>query len=397
MVADAAQRHESDLPPLATWSRRTYFLVLVAIFVFQGTLAIHDTVLSYIFTNSNWAEPIPISFLWAFVDIQGVAWLLLVPIMAWFIVRYRASVIAIICWNCMFFLFVVVVFHFVVTPVEIAQMDGWIETRPSHHKTFRTQESDEEQVATARTQEKTLSYWVEMWLLEISINLWTYAPMSAIGYAVFYFQLNEQRTRQAEWLQKSLVEAQHATLCSRLQPHFLFNTLNAIGSLTISDPPLARECIGQLGELLRKSLDSLPEKEIPLSDEIEILENFLNIQKARFGEQLDYEIKVANEVANSMIPAFLLQPIVENSFKHGFSKKNGNAIVRVSARKLAGKYQVEIIDNGSFVESGEWRENEGIELTRKRLNLHYEDQASVTFEACQPSGLKVTILIPNGE
>src|SRR5206468_3638425 len=122
---------------------------------------------------------------------------------------------------------------------------------------------------------------------------------------------------QLERVEKSLIESRLNALRLHLEPHFLFNALNAISAELGARPELARSMIGDLGALLRRSLDCKDSAEITLGQELALLEHYLSIQRVRFGERLAIEIEVEPDLLSLMVPSMLLQPLVENAIRHG--------------------------------------------------------------------------------
>ena len=269
-----------------------------------------------------------------------------------------------------------------------------------------TSASDDSQpTPIAATEDRTLksyegvafhkSYGFGYWFGEFTLILTAYLMKCAVGYAMLYFRITEFRTRQTEQLRNSLVQLQHESLCNRLTPHFLFNTLNTISSLTLTDGKAARTCISQLGELLRDSIESLPEGEIRLDREIDILQTYLTIQKTRFGEKLEYSIDIEKGLSAALVPAFLLQPLVENSFKHGFQEQADIAHVGVSAKREGNHCRLEVFDNGAKIDPNQMLDEKyGLGITRQRLNLQYGEDAKISYEPNEPCGLRVIVLVP---
>lgn len=239
---------------------------------------------------------------------------------------------------------------------------------------------------------------VWFWLGELLLILPLYLAMTILGYAVVYFRKSETRARVAESLRRNLVEQRHESLRNRLTHHFLFNTFNTISALTLTDGRAARTCISQLSDLLRASIDALPQGEVRLSREIEILQAYLALQKTRFGESLEYKFDVAPDLEQAMVPAFLLQPLVENSFEHGFRELVNVARIEIVARREGRLCRLEVADNG--IPSGTGKtidEKYGLGITRERLELQYGKLAEIWYGPNHPSGLRVSVTVPYRE
>ena len=184
-------------------------------------------------------------------------------------------------------------------------------------------------------------------------------------------------------------------LRAQLRPHFLFNTLNAISVLARRDPDKTQLMVQRLASLLRRSLDEQAH-EVPLRQELAFLEDYLDIQRVRFGDRLQVHIDVDPAVLDVRVPVFLLQPLVENSLVHGVSDDGGTA-VSLTARQEGGTLRLVLEDDGAGVDSGGVREGIGISNTRARLEQLYGARAAVTLATREPDGARgtrVAIVIP---
>ena len=155
-----------------------------------------------------------------------------------------------------------------------------------------------------------------------------------------------------ERVERSLAESRLNALRLHLEPHFLFNTLNAISSEVAENPDLARDMIADLGTLLRRSLDSRVSARIALAEELALLEHYLSIQRVRFGHRLEITIDVEPDLLSAMVPPMLLQPIVENAIRHGIEPRTSGGRVAVKGSKDAGELQLRVIDNGLGLPGG---------------------------------------------
>jgi sensor histidine kinase YesM len=158
----------------------------------------------------------------------------------------------------------------------------------------------------------------------------------------------ELRTRQVEQERayKLLAEAQLSSLESRIHPHFLFNTLNSIAALIPSDPARAEDTVGKLASLLRFSLNANHSRLVPLSQELKIVRDYLEIEKTRFGARLRYEIAVPDALDGVKVPPLALQSLVENSVKHVVSQRTHGATIQLRGAADAGRIRLEVIDDG---------------------------------------------------
>ncbi len=217
-----------------------------------------------------------------------------------------------------------------------------------------------------------------------------------LNYAFDYYGRYKENEIRAVQLESQLAHAQLQALKMQLHPHFLFNTLNAISVLIQKNPELARRTVGRLSELLRYTLDNVGVQKVSLEEELEFLDRYLQIEQTRFGDRLTVKIQVDDALKSAVVPNMILQPLVENAIKHGISKKRGDALIEVQARRDNGSLTLSVKDNGiglSDEMSGAQRDGVGLSSTRARLRELYGEAQS--FELCaQPSGgaeAKVTI------
>jgi LytS/YehU family sensor histidine kinase len=179
----------------------------------------------------------------------------------------------------------------------------------------------------------------------------------------------------------------------QLQPHFLFNSLNAIAALVHTNPEGADEMLAALSELLRLTLETSGAQELPLQQELQFVERYLAIEHVRFGDRLRFDLDVPPDTHAAMVPTFLLQPLVENAVRHGLEPQSGAGLLTVRARREDRMLRISIADNGVGLGNGTAK-HEGIGLTNTRARLWalYRDQASL--ELRNADGLSVDIILP---
>jgi sensor histidine kinase YesM len=176
--------------------------------------------------------------------------------------------------------------------------------------------------------------------------------LSIVTYETLHYKLQaatlELRTKQMEQERayKLLAEARLSSLESRIHPHFLFNTLNSISALIPSDPQRAEDTVGKLASLLRFSLSANPSGLAPMSQELKIVCDYLEIERTRFGLRLRYEIAVPDELAEVSVPPLALQSLVENAVKHVVAQRSQGAVIRINGAKEAGRIVLEVSDDG---------------------------------------------------
>jgi LytS/YehU family sensor histidine kinase len=212
-----------------------------------------------------------------------------------------------------------------------------------------------------------------------------------------YYRRYREREKRAVELQAQLTQARLDALRMQLNPHFLFNSLNTITALVHENPEAADRMITRLSELLRTSLDRAETHEIPLSQEFAFLARYLEIEQARFGERLKVEFAPGAGTPDALVPALILQPLVENAVRHGVEARDANARIRISARQLGDSMELSVADNGpGLANGGAVPEREGIGLTntRSRLQHLYGDRQVLELRPRPEGGLEVIVRVP---
>lgn len=196
-------------------------------------------------------------------------------------------------------------------------------------------------------------------------------------------------------------DAQLKMLRYQLNPHFLFNTLNAINSLVgTANPKRAQKMVVQLSQFLRYSLDNNPEMKIPLEREVEALMLYLEIEKTRFADRLKLDFEIGEDTRSALIPSLLLQPLIENSMKYAIAKSETGGEIRLRTRTERASLVLELSDTGtgsklqsSKIQSGAGR-GIGLRNTVDRLKAFYADNFSFDLTPSSRGGLKTVIRIP---
>jgi LytS/YehU family sensor histidine kinase len=202
---------------------------------------------------------------------------------------------------------------------------------------------------------------------------------------------------RAERLERQFFEARLNALRMQLDPHFLFNTLNAISAQVHRDPTLARTMIEHLGDLLRSSLDSRERHEIPLVEELAFLEHYLAIQRVRFGKHLQVDTQIETDVRFAAVPSLLLQPLVENAIRHGLSRRASGGTVVITAGRERNQLVLRVLDDGVGLPSGWTLDGSagiGLSVTRDRLSSLHPDRATLTVRARPEGGTEVQVRLP---
>jgi len=214
-------------------------------------------------------------------------------------------------------------------------------------------------------------------------DILVYLGLFTVGLAFTHYHRAQDRERKAAELESELSRAQLQVLQAQVNPHFLFNALNTVSSLVEDDPTKTRRVVAQLSSLLRRSLDSSAQTEIPLGEELSFVRQYLSIMQARYGDRLVYAVDLSASVRRASVPAFVLQPIVENAIKHGVSRIAHRGRVRVAARREGDTVILIVEDNGPGVSRCDDVPGCGVGLAavRSRLNQMYGDAASLTLQS----------------
>jgi signal transduction histidine kinase len=204
----------------------------------------------------------------------------------------------------------------------------------------------------------------------------------------------ELRTRELERERalKAASDAKLQSLESRIHPHFLFNTLNSISALVRSDPALAEALIERLAALLRFSLDRHGSL-VRLEDEIRITKDYLEIEKARFGDRLRYSFEIPPELLNADVPALSLQTLAENSVKYAVGAQRAGADIRIVAQREDGGIRFEVVDSGPGFSPESLPSGHGLDTLKQRLESIFGDRASLSARRLSP-GMEVAFRIP---
>ncbi|MGH7719527.1 MAG: sensor histidine kinase [Gemmatimonadaceae bacterium] len=218
----------------------------------------------------------------------------------------------------------------------------------------------------------------------------------AIKHALDYYGWYRERQVQAAHLEHQLTKAQLQVLKMQLQPHFLFNTLNAISELVHEDADTADRMITRLGDLLRSSLDLAGRQEVPLKQELEFLRAYLEIEQTRFRDRLEVRMHIDPEALDARVPNLILQPLVENAIKHGTAPRAAAGLIEIFAARRDGQIVVEVRDNGGGLAAnvGSFREGVGLRNTRARLKQLYGSGHRFELRNRTGGGAIVTMVIP---
>ena len=229
-----------------------------------------------------------------------------------------------------------------------------------------------------------------------SQNLLFYALLLGIAHAVLYHARYRERERAAERLAAGLTEARLQVLKAQLQPHFLFNTLNAISALIPAEAKPARRMIASLGDLLRIALEHEETQEVTLREELAFLEPYIEIEQARLEERLTVVMNIAPATLDARVPHLILQPLVENAIRHGIASRIVPGRVEISSTSDDRFLHLDVRDDGpGFAQASPERVRKGVGLTniQNRLEQLYPEH-HFAFGNHADGGALVRISIP---
>jgi signal transduction histidine kinase len=238
-------------------------------------------------------------------------------------------------------------------------------------------------------------YLPARYVMEFGNDAVSYLYFLAIITLYRYYRTTRQREIRTAQLERGLAQAELRNLRLQLQPHFLFNALNTISSTMYEDPRSADRMVGQLSQLLRLSLRTSQQQEVPLRDELEVLECYLGLMRARFGKRLTANVVTAPEALDARVPSLLLQPLVENAIRHGNASHASGGAIEVSVKRVGSMLDIDIHDDGPGAPHGidVYGRGVGLSSTRDRLQLLYG--TAHRFEARNRNGgFAVSIALP---
>jgi hypothetical protein len=222
-----------------------------------------------------------------------------------------------------------------------------------------------------------------------------YMAVVAAGVGFDYFRRYREGQFAAERLRTAMVQAQLLALRSQLNPHFLFNALNSVITLMDRDVPAAQRMVARIGELLRLALTA-NEAEVPLHRELNLVMQYLEIERIRFGDRLTVTVDVPSELRGYIVPNLVLQPLVENAIVHGVAPRPGPGTVSVQARRTAETLFLRVIDDGVGLGGNGSSAGHGIGVgnTRARLAAIYGGAATLTLRDAEHGGCVAEVRLP---
>lgn len=208
---------------------------------------------------------------------------------------------------------------------------------------------------------------------------------------------NTRSEAKVEEQHRLLLQARLEALSSQINPHFLFNTLNSVSTLIRLDPEQARTMVMRLARIMRKRLQS-PDHFAALRDEIEFIDDYLSIERVRFGEKLRVVKRIEPAAAQMAVPSMLLQPLVENSIKHGISSKVEGGTITLSARRVGDRLVIEVEDDGVGISEADlalvFNKGIGVSNVRERLEVLYGRNYKMNIDSREGRGTRIEIEVP---
>ena len=198
-------------------------------------------------------------------------------------------------------------------------------------------------------------------------------------------------------LNEQLSKAQLNALRRQIEPHFLFNTLNAIAGLVREERnDAAVSMIAGLSDCLRRAMEDSNRQQVPLGEELEFVQKYLDIQKVRFAERLQVSVNVPGELFPAQVPSLILQPMVENAVKHGIAKRVRGGTIRIAGSRADGKLTLSVYNDGPGLPAGWESANSGIGISniRTRLRGLYGDAFEFSMRNQSPGGVEVSVSVP---
>ena len=261
----------------------------------------------------------------------------------------------------------------------LASVNAWLQ----YHVTYRGARSAPE-----------LGAYLRLGIIAGALPLLTVA---AAAHALEARARAHERELETQRIRSHLAEARLSALTAQLQPHFLFNTLQAISTLITMDPTAANAMLASLSDLLREVLRRGEEREVELQEELRILDAYLDISRRRFGERLTLKVTAGDETGRGLVPFFILQPLVENALFHGIGSHAAAGTVQITARRTAERLVLAVTDDGPGEVMSDTHRGIGLVNTRARLEELYGARQSLTLEHPPEGGFRVSIVLPYHE
>ena len=237
--------------------------------------------------------------------------------------------------------------------------------------------------------------WLDRFYNGILSMLVLYATILAVSYVLdSRARLAHQQTETAR-LNEQLSKAQLDALRRQIEPHFLFNTLNAISGLVReSRNDAAVSMIAGLSDFLRRLFEDSTRQQVPLGEEVEFAQKYLDIQKVRFVERLQFTVDIPRDLLLAQVPTLILQLMVENAIKHGIAKRAQGGAIRIAASRSDDRLRVSVYNDGPALHWDKAHSGIGMSNMRTRLQSLYGNAFELSMQNQEPGGVEVTVSVP---
>lgn len=228
-------------------------------------------------------------------------------------------------------------------------------------------------------------------------SVFLYSVVIAVSYVLDSRERLARQETETARLNEQLSKAQLDALRRQIEPHFLFNTLNAVAGLVREKRnDDAVNMIAGLSDFLRRAIEDSGKQQVLLGAEMEFLQRYLDIQKVRFAERLQLQVDVPQDLFAAQVPSLILQPMVENAIKHGIAKRAHGGLIRIAAVRSHGMLTLSVYNDGPKLPAGwdEKRSGIGISNARNRLQSLYGEACDLSLRNQDPGGVEVTVSVP---
>lgn len=224
--------------------------------------------------------------------------------------------------------------------------------------------------------------------------MWILLIWNLIYFIYHYVESNRRQQLDTLRLEAMVKSLELKTIKSHINPHFIFNALNSIRALVDENPPRARQAITELSNILRSSMQAEKMETVPLSQELDIVKDYLALEHMRFEERLKIEMDIHPETVNQPIPPMMLQTLVENAIKHGISKQINGGLVRIESFYRNQRFELSVANSGKLNGLASSESGFGIKSTQDRLNLLYQGKAQFNISESRDNMVISTIIMP---
>ncbi|NNK87635.1 MAG: histidine kinase [Flavobacteriaceae bacterium] len=228
---------------------------------------------------------------------------------------------------------------------------------------------------------------------DIYIPALFYVLQFGVLHAYNYYRENQRKLKLEGELRTAALKSELSALKAQLNPHFLYNIFNTISASVPPEQEKTRDMIAELSDLFRYQLKASKVERVPLREELDFINKYLALEKERFQDRLKIEVNIDNDIMDEMIPPMLLQPLVENSIKHGLASLIEGGTISISITKSGDRLAFEIADTGVGIADKEKVFEQGIGLTNTRLRLEKMCQSTLKLSDNFPRGLKINFSI----